>query len=426
MMDTAEIWLWGSRIGIIHQGEGDMVPSFEYDAAFRDSGIQPAPFKMPLSRNVFRFPELRDSEAFRGLPGLLADSLPDRFGNSVIDVWLEARGRPKNSMTAIERLCYTGKRGMGALEYVPATYEGRDIDSIDVTELTKLASAILSGKERYGYDADDVSTAQLIDIGSSAGGSRAKAVIAWNESTGDVRSGQTPLSADYGQWLIKFDNIEGSGDHGVRDRKQYTLIEYAYYLMARDLGIDMTECRILEKDGMSHFMTRRFDRKDGKKVFVQTLAALRHIDFNEPGLCSYESFAECSRQLGMGMDAAKEIFRRMAFNAISMNCDDHVKNFSFIMGRDGKWSLSPAYDMTFAYNPMNRWLKGHQMTINGKAAGITDEDLISCGGSMGLGKSFCRSVLKDTKDVVANWKEYADRVGIDKGTIESIRSCLRV
>ncbi len=426
MIEAAEVWLWGSRIGIVHQGKDDIVPSFEYDAAFRDSGIEPAPFMMPLSERLFRFPELRNSEAFRGLSGLLADSLPDRFGNTVIEMWLKAGGRPENSMTAIERLCYTGKRGMGALEYIPATYEGRDIEEIDVTELTKLASAILSEKEQYECHADDVSTAQLIEIGSSAGGSRAKAVIAWNESTGDVRSGQIPLSADYGQWLIKFDNISENGDHGVKDRKQYTLIEYAYYLMARDLGIDMTECRIFEKDSLSHFMTRRFDRKGGKKVFVQTLAALRHIDFSVPGLCSYESFAECSRQLGMGMDAAKEIFRRMTFNAVSMNCDDHVKNFSFIMGRDGKWSLSPAYDMTFAYNPKNRWLKGHQMTINGKSTQITDEDQISCGDSMGLSKSFCRSVLRDTKDVVANWKDYAEKVGIDKSTIGSIQSCLLV
>jgi serine/threonine-protein kinase HipA len=344
---------------------------FEYDKEFIQSGVELAPFKMPLSERLYTFPELNDLSAFRGLPGLVADSLPDKFGNAVIDLWLEHQGRAKNSMSALERLCYTGKRGMGALEYVPAEdVESSDSD-IDVTELTELASEILSNKERHVFDADAVTTAQMLEIGSSAGGSRAKAVIAWNEKTGEVRSGQASVPSGFDNWLIKFDNVRGNGDHGEKDKKQYTLIEYAYYQMVRDLGMDMMECRILEKDGMCHFMTKRFDRVNGKKEFVQTLSALEHIDFNVPRTYSYEAYVGCARSLGIKISGIQEIFRRMVFNVIAMNCDDHVKNFSFIMDRNGEWRLSPTYDMTFAYNPDNKWLCGHQMTINGKSNGIT-------------------------------------------------------
>lgn len=424
MIHTAEVYLWDARIGILHQNGSDKAPVFEYDRDYIRSGIELAPFRMPLSEQIYSFPELVDSAAFRGLPGLVADSLPDRFGNAVIDFWLQSNGREKGSMTPLERLCYTGKRGMGALEYVPSESAGTS-DAVDVTELTKLASDILSDKEECVYDSGDVTMSQMLEIGSSAGGARAKAVIALNGSTGEIRSGQVQVPPGFEHWLIKFDNVRGNGDHGERDSKQYTLIEYAYHLMAKDMGIRMSECRILKKDGMSHFMTRRFDRDGNRKVFVQTFSALTHIDYNIPRISGYESCAAHARKLGIGRAGIEEIFGRMVFNVLAMNCDDHVKNISFIMDRQGQWSLSPAYDLTYAYNPSNRWLCEHQMTVNGKSSGITEDDMLASGKSMGLSSRFCRSVIKRAEGVVGDWKHYADECGINDDTIRSIESVLK-
>ena len=423
MNPSVDVHLWGNRIGILYQGDDDPVPVFEYDRDFQDSGIELAPFKMPLSDRLYSFPELMASEAFHGMPGLIADSLPDKFGNAVIRRWLSNMGRSPDGMTPLERLYYTGTRGMGALEYIPSD-ETKATENIEITALTELASEILSERERARYDVDEMTMMQMMEIGSSAGGSRAKAVIAWNQDTGEVRSGQIDPPPGFDQWLIKFDNVRGNGDYGEKDGKQYTLIEYAYYLMAKECGIDMSECHIMEKDGMSHFMTRRFDRAGRKKVFTQTLAALGHYDFNEPGSCSYETYAGYARKLGIGASGVEEIFRRMTFNVLSANCDDHVKNFSFIMDRQGRWSLSPAYDLTFAYNPNNRWLREHQMTVNGKSRGITDEDLIESGRSMGLGTRFCRETIRDVRGVVSEWRFFAGRCGIESSTVDAIGSVI--
>lgn len=425
MIHTVEVYLWGSRIGILHQGENDTVPAFEYDKDFRRSGIELAPFQMPLSDRVYSFPNLRESSAFHGLPGLIADSLPDKFGNAVIEQWLSAQGRTSGSFTALERLCYTGKRGMGALEYVPSEDIGMSDSAIDVTELTEFASEILSGRESKSYNAKDVTRAQMLEIGSSAGGARAKAVIAWNMETNEIRSGQVDVSPDFSHWLIKFDQVRGNGDHGVHDCMQYTLIEYAYYLMARDCGIDISECRIFKKDGMSHFMTKRFDRQNGKKIFMQTLSALGHFDFNEPYLCSYNTYAEYAKRLGIGKSGIEEIYRRMVFNVLAVNCDDHVKNFSFIMDRQGTWKLSPAYDLTFAYNPDNRWLCGHQVTINGKSKNITDGDLLQTGKAMGLSKAFCENTVAKIRAVIQNWLIYAQKCDISEQTTETVAEVLK-
>ncbi len=425
MIHTVEVYLWGSRIGILHQEESDTVPAFEYDKDFRRSGIELAPFQMPLSDRVYSFPNLRESSAFHGLPGLIADSLPDKFGNAVIEQWLVTKGRTSGSFTALERLCYTGKRGMGALEYVPSEDIGMSDSAIDVTELTEFASEILSGRESKSYNAKDVTRAQMLEIGSSAGGARAKAVIAWNMETNEIRSGQVDVSPDFSHWLIKFDQVHGNGDHGVHDCMQYTLIEYAYYLMARDCGIDISECRIFKKDGMSHFMTKRFDRQNGKKIFMQTLSALGHFDFNEPYLSSYNTYAEYAKRLGIGKSGIEEIYRRMVFNVLAVNCDDHVKNFSFIMDRQGTWKLSPAYDLTFAYNPDNRWLCGHQVTINGKSKNITDDDLLQTGKAMGLSKAFSENTVAKIRAVIQNWLIYAQKCDISEQTAETVAEVLK-
>lgn len=428
-VETVEVYLWESKVGTIHQKAGDLFASFEYDKDFLESGIELSPFKMPLGDNVYRFPELANTDAFHGLAGLFADSLPDKFGNTVISQWLAGQERSLESFTAMERLCYTGSRGMGALEYKPAIGLGvpNDNSNIDVTEMTKFASDILSGRSNVILSAGSATKAQLLEIGSSAGGARAKAVIAWNEKTGEIKSGQIDAGKGFEHWLIKFDGVEGNGDHNILDTKQYSLIEYAYHLMAKDLGIDMSECRVYEKDGLHHFMTKRYDRVDGQKLHTQTLAALCHIDYNIPDLCSYEQYASYARALGMGKESLEQIYKRMVFAVVGVNCDDHVKNFSFLMDKQGRWGLSPAYDLTYAHKEGNAWLSKHQMLINYKCfpEDITDEDMIKCGGSMGLSPSHCKDVIETTKCVVSSWLDYADKCGIREERAVEINSLLK-
>ena len=425
MITACEVYLWGTRIGVIYQDNHLSPGRFEYDKKFLNSGIELSPFMMPLSGRIYSFPELVRLEAFHGLPGLFADSLPDKFGNAVIEQWLISHGRSISSFSAIERLCYTGKRGMGALEYVPATESAASDEDIDVTDMVELATEVLADKEQSVLEKNKAAVAQLIEIGSSAGGARAKAVISWNPKTGIIKSDQVKAGEGFEQWIIKFDGVNKNGDHGLVDKKQYSLIEYAYYLMALDSGIDMMECRILSKDGLNHFMTRRFDRKDGKKIHVQTLAAIKHIDYNQIGAYSYEAYAECARKLGIGKEGIKQLFRRMVFNVLSANCDDHVKNFAFQMDRQGKWSLTPAYDLTFAYNPNNKWISEHQMLINNKFSRITDNDMIQSGIQMGLTREYCVSVVEEIRQVVNNWYEYAMKAGISESRSEEISHGIR-
>ena len=425
MITACEVYLWGTRIGVIHQDDAYNPARFEYDQGFLKSGIELAPFMMPLSNRIYSFSELARNDAFHGLPGMFADSLPDKFGNAVIGQWLINHGRTIGSFSAIERLCYTGKRGMGALEYLPATGVEFSLEDVDVTDMVELASEILTNKEKAVLDRAKTSVAQLIEIGSSAGGARAKAVIAWNEKNGKVKSGQIDAGEGYEHWLIKFDGVSKNGDHGLVDKNQYTLIEYAYYLMAVDAGIDMMECRVMKKDGFNHFMTKRFDRVGGRKAFVQTMAALKHYDYNIPGSCSYELYADCARRLGIGKEGIKQLYKRMVFNVLSSNCDDHVKNFAFIMDRQGRWSLSPAYDLSYAYNPDNRWISEHQMKINNKSKNITADDIIACGSSMGLTKDFCRENLEMIGSVIDNWLMYAEKAGISEECAEEINAALR-
>ena len=426
MINTAEVYLWGTCIGYIHQGENDAAASFEYNKRFLRSKIELSPFKMPLSDRIYSFPELSRVEAFKGIPGLFADSLPDKFGNAVINKWLAGQGRSPESFTAIERLCYTGKRGMGALEYVPATGPDHKSSEVDVTEMTKIASEILSRKERAVLTDKEASIMQLLEIGSSAGGARAKAIVAWNKKTGEFKSGQVDAGTGFDYWLIKFDGVSSNGDHNLYDKKQYSLIEYAYYLMAVDLGIEMNQCRIFEKDGLHHFMTKRFDRVNGDKMHMQTLAALGHFDYNTPSVCSYELYTDYAKRLGIGKSGIEQIFKRMVFAVLAGNCDDHVKNFSFLMDRKGKWMLSPAYDLTFAYNPDNKWISKHQMSINGKTSGITVDDIIASGRSMGLSGEFCRKTLSETERVVSEWLVYAEKCGINEERAAQIHNGIKL
>lgn len=425
MNDTAEVYLWGTRIGIIHQEITKAYASFEYDKDFLNSGIEVSPLRMPLGRNIYEFPGLI-GDPFYGMPGLVADSLPDRFGNTVIEQWLMTLGKSLSDFTAIDRLCYTGKRGMGALEYVPASTDIKDIDeNINVREMVKFASDILANREGISFKADDNLTyAQLVQVGSSAGGARAKAVIAWNEETGEVRSGQTNLGPGYDYWLMKFDNVLKNGDHGLEDKPEYTLIEYAYYLMAIDAGIAMNECRIYDSEGDHHFMTKRFDRVNGKKLHMQSLGAMAHVSYQEPGLIGYELAARYMKELGISYKEIEQFYRRMVFNCLAVNQDDHVKNISFIMDRTGKWILSPAYDITFSYNPTNKWLRAHQMTVNGKTSEIGLEDLFEAGSKMGIKERRCKDIIGEVDLSVSNFGKFAEQAGIKEKTCDYINSII--
>ena len=425
MNTTAEVYLWGTRIGIIHQELNSPYASFEYDSNFLKSGIEISPIMMPLSEIIYEFPLLA-GEPFYGMPGLVVDSLPDDFGNKVIEQWLSSQGKSITDFTAIDRLCYTGKRGMGALEYVPATSDIGDInESINVSEMVRFASDVLNQRESVTLNAKEkLSYSQLVQVGSSAGGARAKALIAWNEKTNEIRSGQLVLDEDFDYWLMKFDNVSKNGDHGLEDAPEYTLIEYAYYRMALDAGIIMNECRIYSNNEENHFMTKRFDRVDGKKIHMQSLSALAHISYKVPGACSYEMAAQYMRNMNLSSKDIEQFFRRMVFNVIAVNQDDHVKNVSFLMNRRGEWSLSPAYDVTFSYNPTNKWLRAHQMTVNQKSLDIQVDDIISAGERMGLRKRRCMDIISEISEVVNGFEKYALEAQIREKTYTEIKNIL--
>ncbi len=428
MNHTAEVYMWGTRIGIVHLEEERSYASFEYDSLFAQSGIEVSPIMMPVRGQIYAFPALAASSFF-GVPGLVADSLPDRFGNAVISQWLAGQGRSDSDFNVIDRLCYTASRGMGALEYIPATGPyGNEDDPVNIDEMVRFASDVLNKRRSVHLKMDENITAkQLLLLGTSAGGARAKAIIAWNEKTGDIRSGQIKAGDGYGYWIIKFDGVENNGDHGTADGPQYTRIEYAYYLMATAAGIDMSECRLLAENGRSHFMTRRFDRDDtGKKIHMQTLGALAHIDYNYPHLCSYEEASMYAKRVMIPEADIEQLYRRMVFNVLASNHDDHVKNFSFLMNRRGEWRLSPAYDVTFAYDASNKWISSHQMTVNQKASGITEDDLIAAGRKMDIPTSKCRRILIEVRTAVEDWNKYAEKAGVSEKNMETIARIITV
>lgn len=413
--------LWGTRVGIIHIEDGRDHLSFEYDHDFLSSGIELSPIRMPLSSRIYEFPELA-GEAFHGAPGLIADSLPDKFGNKVIERWLLEQGKNLSDFNVIDRLCYTGSRGMGALEFRPATGPEKGISElIDIKKMVEFASDILANRfEQSMNSRNELGYSQLVQLGTSAGGARAKAIIAMNETTNEIRSGQIDAGKGFDYWLIKFDGVTGNGDHDLTDRVEYTKIEYAYSKMAKDSGIIMSECRLLEDHGCFHFMTKRFDRQNGQKIHMQTLGALSHIDYNIPGLCSYEQAAVYMRQIGITYKEIEQFYRRMVFNVLFVNQDDHVKNISFLMSKNGEWTLAPAYDLTFSYNLDNRWLKAHQMLINAKNTGITNEDLISAGRTMGITKRKCDTVINEVKSIRDKYTDYLSAERIKDSTIDTL------
>jgi len=423
----AEVRLWGSRIGAVRWDEGEVAASFEYDPAFRGSGIEVSPLTLPLSDAIYRFPELA-GEAFKGLPGLLADSLPDRFGNALIDAWLARQGRRADSFNPVERLCYVGNRGMGALEYRPALGPGDASGELNVAALVELADAVLSNRTALVADVehDPEAINQVLRVGTSAGGARAKAVIAWNPQTSVVRSGQAGLEPGFSHWILKLDGVRSSDDREVGTARGYGLIELAYSRMARRAGIEMTECRTLDEGGRHHFMTRRFDRGPaGEKIHMLSLAALAHYDFNVAGAHAYEQAIEAMRRLGLTQGEIEQQFRRAVFNVLARNQDDHVKNIAFLMDRAGRWSLAPAFDLTFAHNPAGAWTSRHQMSLNGKRDGFTLADLIAFGGFCNLKSAPARRIVDEVRRAVEAWPGLAEEAGVAPEKIRSVDERLR-
>jgi serine/threonine-protein kinase HipA len=430
-MTVAAVTLWGARIAAVSIDDSARYATFQYDPAFARSGIQVAPVRMPLRAQPFSFPGL-PHDAFDGLPGLLADSLPDRWGTALIDAWLASQGRDESSFDVVQRLCYVGTRGVGALEFQPAgepsLSPGADIQ---VEALVRLASEVLVEREQFVTELsehpDEEAMKAILAVGSSAGGARPKAFIAYNDATREVRSGQLQVGEGFRHWLLKFDGVEHSGDHGLTDPQGWGAIEYAYSRMARAAGIEMTECRLLEEHGRRHFMTRRFDRpEEGGKLHMQTVAALEHVSYNEPGTYSYEQALLLIRRLGLGTPDVEQQFRRMVFNVVARNQDDHVKNIAFLMDRTGAWSLAPAYDVVWAWQPGNLWLDSHQMTINGKRNGFTLADLRAVAGVAGLKRGRAEAILTEVLAVVAGWPEIADEVGVDEAMAERIAGSHRL
>ena len=427
----AEVLLWGRTIGAVSLDEGREVAAFQYAPAFAASGIELSPLVMPLGRRVYEFPALARN-TFHGLPGLLADSLPDRFGNALIDAWLATQGRMAQGFGPVQRLCYTGKRGMGALEFAPALGpKPRKASKIAIDALVQLAGEVLAhrGRLQGRFDAAGKAKAlrDMLTVGTSAGGARAKAVIAWNRGTNEVRSGQVAADDGFEHWLLKFDGVAGNQDKELEDPKGYGVIEYAYHLMAVAAGVTMSECRLLEENGRRHFMTRRFDRPSGsEKLHMQSLGALAHFDFNQAGAYGCEQALLAIRQLGLGMDAVEQQFRRMLFNIVARNQDDHVKNIAFLMDKRGAWSLAPAFDMTYSYNPSGAWTATHQMTLNGKRDGFSLADLEACAKGALMKRGRAAAILDEVQRAVQRWPEFAAQAKIGATWRDSIRAAHRL
>jgi serine/threonine-protein kinase HipA len=427
----AKVELWGRTIGAVSLQEGGEVAAFQYDADFAQSGVEISPLAMPLSERVYEFPALSRA-AFHGLPGLLSDSLPDKFGNALIDAWLATQGRPPESFSAVERLCYTGSRGMGALEFAPVLGpKPRKASKIQVDALVRLASEVLTHRSDLMGHFHDVGKERalrdILRVGTSAGGARAKAVIAWNRETNEVRSGQITAGDGFDYWLLKFDGVAGNKDKEQEDPKGYGAIEFAYYLMAKAAGITMSECRLLEENGRRHFMTRRFDRRPGgAKLHMQSLGALAHYDFHQAGSYSYEQALLTIRRLELPMAAVEEQFRRMVFNIVARNQDDHVKNIAFLMNQQGAWSLAPAFDVTYSYNPAGLWTVAHQMTLNGKRDGFTLADFVTCAKSAVMKRGRAQAIVSEVQAAVERWPEFAAEAVLTEEVREKIRRAHRL
>ncbi|MHB8289152.1 MAG: type II toxin-antitoxin system HipA family toxin [Acidimicrobiales bacterium] len=423
-VDVIEVRCWGSRVGAVALDERSGFYVFEYERAWVNSGVELAPTTMPVagSARSFVFPTL-PPDTYCRLPSMLADSLPDDFGNALMTAYLANEGVTPGQITALDRLAYLGTRGIGALEFHPLRGpRTRKATAIELSELVVAARSALSGRTAYEDGLTDA-ISHLIAVGTSAGGARAKAVVALNPDTGELRSGQVPADPGFEQWLLKLDGVGADLDLGASGH--FGRIEYAYHLMATAAGIEMTECRLLEEGGRAHFMTRRFDRvPGGGKVHAQTLCALAHLDFRRIGAHDYAQLFLHIELLGLGPETRAEVFRRMVFNVAVANCDDHTKNFSFLLPQGGQWCLSPAYDVTHAHALDSQWTRQHLMAVNGRTTGITRADVSEVGDRFGVpGAS---GIIERVLDAAATWPAFADQAGVPEATSDHISRDIEV
>jgi serine/threonine-protein kinase HipA len=428
---TAFVKIWGQIVGAVAWDEEKGLASFEYEPKFKAKHIDLAPIKMPVlsSQQIFSFPELRLSknseyDTFKGMPGLLADVLPDKYGSQLMNIWLAQNGRPADSMNPIEQLCFIGTRGMGALEFEPTQLKStKKTFHVEINSLVDIAQRMLNQKERFETNVnedDQQAVMEIFKIGTSAGGARPKAIIAYNKATGQVRSGQTNAPKGFEHWLIKLDGVS---DAQFGESKGYGRIEMAYHNMAKDCGIEMMESELLEENGRAHFMTKRFDREKGSiKHHVQTFCAMQHYDFNEVRSYSYEQLFQTMRLLRLPYPDAEQMFRRMVFNVIARNCDDHTKNFAFRLKEGGNWELAPAYDICHAYRPDSMWVSQHALSVNGKRQGIEKDDLLNFAKAMNIKKS--ANIISEVNTKVQHWFHYAEEVNVNTKLRDSIKETL--
>ncbi len=428
MIDYAYVYIWDKQVGVVKWDTNRQIADFQYVRQFLAINWNLAPLTMPIGNGdrVYRFPELLPGKddvenTFNGLPGLLADSLPDRYGNLLIERWLAMNGRSPDSMNPVEKLCFIGSRGMGALEFEPAQLKAhKNTFSIELESLVDIARIMLSERERFETtlsDDEEQAMREILKIGTSPGGARPKAVIAYNKKTGEVRSGQTRVPKGFEHWLIKLDGVGGvqfGESHG------WGRVEYAYYLMARECQIEMTECKLLEENDRAHFITKRFDRESNNtKHHIQTLCGIRHFDFNKLFAYSYEQVFQTMRMLHLSYPEVEEMFRRMVFNVLASNCDDHTKNFSFRLKKTGSWELAPAYDLCYSYDPGNVWVNQQTLSINGKHKGINKEDLMILARANNIKKG--EQIIQEINTIVKSWKDFARQAKVRKDLLDTIQ-----
>lgn len=413
-----DVELWGKEVGSLYWDRETGSAIFEYQQKFVRNGLNISPIVMPTDQQrtgPYQFIENRN-KCFKGLPGLLADSLPDSFGEQLINEWFASRGLSGEEITPLDRLCYVGKRGMGALEFKPSqVIEGFDTSSVlHIRELTELAKSVFNDRDSFQAQLHqaDKKILDILKVGTSAGGAKPKAIIAYNDETNEVRSGQVKAPEGFGYWLLKFDGGTYSEHSKIENNPQgIGNIEYAYNLMAKDCGIEIMECRLLPEGNSSHFMTRRFDRTEtGEKIHVQTLAGIAHFDRDQRH--SYEEAFRVMRRMGLSYPEQEQMYKRMVFNVITRNHDDHTKNFSFLMDKNGKWSFAPAYDLCYSYDPAGKWTRAHQMSLNSKQDNFTIQDLISVAENMGIRNG--KHIIEQIQDIVSRWKDYAKDGGVKK------------
>lgn len=418
MVDIAKVKLYGDDLGTFRWDDRYAVARFEYADSFVGRGIEPAPLMMPVREGrVYSFSDI-GRETFKGLPGMLADSLPDTYGRALFDRWLALTGR--HSGNSIETLCFLGKRCMGALEFEPAMDVPYNSNTqIEIDALVNVASEALAEKQDFGANLSDdkkAAIAEIVRLGTSAGGQRAKDIIAYNKHTGEVLSGQVEAPAGFDYYLIKLDGV--TAEAGFRETRNFGRLEYSFYKLVKECGIEMSECSLIEENGRAHFLTKRFDRVNGEKVHMQTLCAVAHYDYRLLRAYSYEQAFNVMRTLRLPYSQAQEMFRRIVFNVVARNQDDHTKNISFLMDKTGKWRLSPAYDMGFAYNPGGGWTSQHQMSINGKFDGITRADLLEIAKRNNIKEA--AEIIEQVSTVASGWANIARDCGVPRNMIDAI------